>query len=504
MKFANPIVPGFYPDPSVCQANGKYYLVCSSFEFYPGIPIFESPDLIHWTQIGHCLTTPAQTKLTNVAPSRGIWAPTIRWHDGLFYVATVNMDGGGNFFVTAPDPRGPWSSPIYVPMKSIDPSLFFEDGRVYFMTPQTKTPGATRGIYMAQIDPRDGHLLTKEHLLWQGSGGKCLEAPHLYHIGDYYYLIAAEGGTEYGHSVTIARSHTLWGPYEGCPNNPIVTNRDDHDNPLQCAGHGDLIQTPDGSWAMVLLASRWGSKWHNHIGRETCLLPLIWEDGWPRATNGGHNLHQVEDASWLTIPQDLPTPYELDLHQKDWQLPFAFLRRKEEGDYEVDPNTNSLILHGRGSLDESWTPTLLGYRQRWLNSMCEVNLAFCPTGAAEAGLTLYLSPQYHVDLAVCIHSGMPQVILRQTVGSCLTAVSAAISLPKGSLTLKIETTPTRYHFYVIDTMQNQLFLGSTETRMLSNELAKLFTGVMFGLYCQDPAQQAKAYFSNFRYIPHIR
>ena len=502
MIFHNPVLPGFYPDPSVCRANGKYYLACSSFEFYPGVPLFESDDLVHWRPIGHALTAPAQARLAAVAPSRGIWAPTLRWHDGLFYLATVNMDGGGNFFVTARDPRGPWSDPVYVPMKSIDPSLFFEDGKLYFMTPQTKTPGAVRGIYMAQIDPATGRLLTGERLLWQGSGGKCLEAPHLYHIGDYYYLMAAEGGTEYGHGITIARSRALWGPYDGCPDNPIVTNRDDHDNPLQCAGHGDLVETPDGGWAMVLLASRWGSKWHSHIGRETCLLPLHWQDGWPRPANGGRCLHEQEDAAWLTAPAAAAAPgFCLDTRAAHWDRDFAFLRQREPGAYRPDPETGGLTLRGGAPLSTSLTPVWIGHRQQLMQGTCSVQLAFDPPEGAEAGLTLYLSPHYHFDLAARRQGGQAQLLLRQTAGPCLSAVTACVPLPAGPLTLTVQATPTRYRFSAADGRGMRVELGEAETRLLSNELAKLFTGVFFGLYCQDPAGRAEASFTQFRCVP---
>lgn len=501
MKFHNPVLPGFYPDPSVCRVDGTYYMVCSTFEFFPGVPIFRSKDLVNWEQIGHCLTRPEQAKLAKVAPSRGIWAPTIRWHDGRFYVSTVNMDGGGNFFVTAEDPAGPWSDPVYVSMKSIDPSMFFEDGKTYFMTPQTKTKGAVRGIYMAEIDPADGRLLTEERLLWQGSGGKCLEAPHLYHIGEYYYLTAAEGGTEYGHGVTIARSRSVWGPYEGCPDNPIITNRDDHDNPLQCAGHGDLIETPDGGWAIVLLAGRWGSKWHNHIGRETCLVPLVWENGWPHPANGTHHLLPVEEAPWLKTPQAPCPGFALDVRSDGWADAFAFLRRYDPDACRPDRETGELVLRGGQDLSEGLTPSWFGHRQQHMRCTCGASLRFCPEGAAEAGLTVYLAPRYHFDLAVRRDGGAPVLELRQTVGEYLSAVTARIPLPGGPVRLAVKALPTEYRFFV-QTQDGAIELGRAETKLISNETAKLFTGAFFALYCSDPERKALARFSDFACTPN--
>ncbi|MEG2166421.1 MAG: family 43 glycosylhydrolase, partial [Ruthenibacterium sp.] len=257
--------------------------------------------------------------------------------------------------------------PVYVPMKSIDPSLFFENNRCYFMTPQTKHAGETRGIYMAEIDCLTGALRSEERLLWQGSGGKCLEAPHLYHINAWYYLFAAEGGTEYGHCVTVARSRTLWGPYESCAQNPMITNRDDHDNPLQCAGHGDLVKAPDGSWAMVLLASRWSTKWHSQIGRETCLVPIVWKDEWPCLARGDHHLHAAVSLPWRHEPQHLPHDFHADFTTPDWDLSLNFLRNPDFSRYRRNRADNSVTLRGAAPLSEIGSPTFIGHRQQWMS-----------------------------------------------------------------------------------------------------------------------------------------
>jgi alpha-N-arabinofuranosidase len=222
-EYRNPVIPGFYPDPSVCRVGGDYYLVTSSCEYFPGIPIFHSRDLVHWRQIGHCLTRLSQLPLEGAECSGGIWAPTIRWHEGTFYVASTNMRAGGNFYVTATDPAGEWSDLIPVRMDGIDPSLTFDEGRAYFCTNQSAADG-TPGISQAEIDIATGELLSPVRFLWAGTGGRAPEAPHLYRIGDWYYLMIAEGGTQFTHMVTVARSKSLWGPFEGCPRNPVLTN----------------------------------------------------------------------------------------------------------------------------------------------------------------------------------------------------------------------------------------------------------------------------------------
>ena len=216
MKIGNPIIPGFYPDPSICRVGRDYYLVTSSFEYFPGVPIFHSRDLVHWRQIGHCLTRPSQLPLHEAKASKGIYAPTLRHHAGRFYMVTTNTSHGGNFWVTAEDPAGEWSEPVWLDQPGIDPSLLFDDGKVYL---------TSSGNAQCQIDPATGKRLGDLRRTWAGTGGGFLEAPHLYKIRGRYYLVTAEGGTGRGHMVTIARADNPWGPFENCPHNPILSNR---------------------------------------------------------------------------------------------------------------------------------------------------------------------------------------------------------------------------------------------------------------------------------------
>lgn len=241
MKFKNPIIKGFHPDPSICRVENDFYLVTSTFEYFPGIPIFHSTDLVNWEQIGHCLTTLQQLPLNETPSSCGIYAPTIRYHDGVFYVVTTNVLEGGNFFVTATNPAGPWSEPIWFEnSQGIDPSLFFDkDGKCYL----TGTGGnhENPGIYQVEIDIKTGKYLSERKFIWGGTGGAFPEGPHLYKIGEYYYLMISEGGTEYGHMLTISRSINPYGPFESYERNPIMTHRS-MNHPIQATGHADLVQ----------------------------------------------------------------------------------------------------------------------------------------------------------------------------------------------------------------------------------------------------------------------
>jgi len=255
VSYQNPVLPGFYPDPSICKVNDDYYMVNSSFGYFPGVPIFHSTNLVNWEQIGYVLDREEQLPLAKAQTTLGIFAPTIHYHNGLFYMITTNSTDKGNFYVTAKNPAGPWSNPIWIATPGIDPSLFFDDnGKVYVTSAQNW--GAVKNrIVMSEIDITTGKLLSEPVTIWKGTGGKYPEGPHLYKKDGFYYLMIAEGGTEYGHKVTIARSKNIWGTYESNPANPILThaNSNEENNPIQGTGHADLVQTTDGSWFMVAL-----------------------------------------------------------------------------------------------------------------------------------------------------------------------------------------------------------------------------------------------------------
>ena len=170
----NPVIPGFHPDPSVCRVGDKFYLVNSSFQYFPGVPIFESADMQHWTQIGNVLDRQTQLPLKGASSWLGIYAPTIRYNDGVYYMITTNVGNGGNFMVTAHDPRGPWSEPIWLKQQGIDPSLYFENGHCYMVSNPDNT------IMLCEIDSKTGEQLTESKPIWRGTGGRYPEGPHIY------------------------------------------------------------------------------------------------------------------------------------------------------------------------------------------------------------------------------------------------------------------------------------------------------------------------------------
>ncbi len=289
----NPIIPGFYPDPSICRTGDDYYLVCSSFELSPGLPIFHSKDLANWEQLGYVLTPQNGFYVEKNTGNGGVMAPTIRYYNGTFYIINCNFSDRGNFIVTAKDPAGPWSAPHFLDdVPGIDASIFFDtDGKCYIMGTADIWPdgkgGMRQGIWAAEYDIENFRLISEPTALWGGAmaGVASPESPHIYHIGDWYYLLIAEGGTEMYHSATIARSRSALGLYEGNPSNPILTMRHMGKKALiQNAGHADLVSTDAGDWYAVFLASRLIGGVSKNLGRETFIVPVVWEDEWPLFT----------------------------------------------------------------------------------------------------------------------------------------------------------------------------------------------------------------------------
>ncbi|MEU0490191.1 family 43 glycosylhydrolase [Nocardiopsis sp. NPDC006139] len=272
-----PVLGGFHPDPTVCRVGDDFYLACSSFEYAPGVPLFRSRDLLAWEPIGHVMDRPAHLA-AGAGPSGGVYAPTLRHRDGTFHLVTTDVSAGpGHLLMTASDPAGPWSDPVRIRgAGGIDPDLAWdEDGRCLL----TWSDG---GIRQAVLDPATGELLTGPRTLWSGTGGRDPEGPHLYRVGRWWYLVIAEGGTGPGHAVTVARGPSPQGPFEPCPDNPLLTARGTP-GPVQNTGHADLVERPDGSWAMVFLGVRPAGSfpgWHV-LGRETFAAEVSWRDGWP-------------------------------------------------------------------------------------------------------------------------------------------------------------------------------------------------------------------------------
>ncbi|MCA9890309.1 MAG: glycoside hydrolase family 43 protein [Anaerolineae bacterium] len=484
--FTNPIIPGFYPDPSVCRVGEDYYLVTSTFEYFPGVPVFRSRDLVHWQQIGHCLTRPSQLPLEKAPSSGGIFAPTIRYHAGKFYMVTTNVSVSKHFYVWTEDPAGEWSEPIWIDRPGIDSSLFFDDdGSVYF------TWTMQFGIYQAEIDIETGELLTPDRLVWSGTGGRNPEAPHLYKINGMYYLMIAEGGTEYGHMETIARADTPWGPFASCPRNPILTHRNLPKHPIQGTGHADLIQAHDDRWWMVFLAFRCSKGYPNyhHLGRETFLAPVTWdEEGWPVVNETGTITSEMQADCLPTHPWPAE-PARDDFDSARLRLVWNFLRNPYNEDWSLTERPGYLRLKGSAiTLDDVDSPAFVGRRQQHLNCRVTVSLDFSPVfEGEEAGLTALMNERHHYEIAVGVGDDSRVVFVRRRIGD-LSAVVAQESIPDDIVKLQIEADADRYHFGYSLNGEVFMLLATGETRYLSSEVAGGFTGVYFGMYATGSGQ----------------
>ena len=499
--YSNPIIAGFYPDPSVCRVGSDYYLVTSSFEYFPGVPIFHSRDLVHWRQIGHCLTRASQLPLANARSSGGIFAPTIRYHAGVFYMITTNVSAGKHFIVTTKDPAGEWSEPIWLSGEGIDPSLFFDnDGKVYF------TWTTLGSIYQCEIDVTTGEPLSERRAIWSGSGGRYPEAPHLYRINGTYYLMIAEGGTEYGHMETLARSSSPWGTFEPCPRNPILTHRNLGAHLIQGTGHGDLIEAHDGSWWMVFLGFRPVAQYQNyhHLGRETFLAPVTWSrDSWLRVYRKGTVELEME-ADCLPPHVWESEPVRDDFDSNSLALCWNFLRNPYANDWSLSERPGWLRLNGSGvTLDALDSPAFVGRRQQ--HGTCEVRarLDFSPEREGdEAGLTVLMNEAHHYEIAVTRSAGSRAIVVRRRIGD-LCAVVAQEQIGDGVIELRITAEPMQYSFaYSLDGQPPHV-LATGATRYLSSEVAGGFTGVYFGMYATGNGSPATspADFDWFDYSP---
>jgi xylan 1,4-beta-xylosidase len=487
-RYENPIVPGFYPDPSICRVGSDYYLATSSFEYFPGVPILTSKDLVSWKTIGHALTRRSQLELGGAKSSQGIYAPTIRYHQGTFYLVTTNMSGGGSFFVTTKDPAGEWSEPVRIPESewSMDPSLFFDDdGRVYY-TRHGK--GERGGIYQAELDLATGNLKEPVREIWRGTGGVWPEGPHLYKRGRTYYLLISEGGTSYDHAITVARSASPWGPFEPFAGNPILTHRDRRAEPIQATGHADLVETETGAHFLVFLGIRPPDGKHHHLGRETFLTPLVFgEDGWPRV-NEGEPIRLEMRAENLPPSQPFPpTPARDDFDSPRLGPEWIHVRNPDPASHSLSDRPGWLRLRGSSAtLDDLASPAFVGRRQRHLTARVRAHLEFAPDHAGqEAGLTLRQNEENHYDLVVLTAEGRRLVRLRSRVKGAV-ATLGETELPPGAVTLFVDATPDHYDLG-IESSGGRRRLGSAPTAALSSESAGGFTGVVFGLFASGGA-----------------
>ncbi|WP_328865037.1 glycoside hydrolase family 43 protein [Streptomyces sp. NBC_00341] len=493
-RLSNPVVRGIAADPSVCRVGEDYYLATSTMDFWPGIPIRHSRDLVHWRVIGYAVTRPAQYRRDGRPGPLNLYAPTLR-HDGKrFHLACTNVaDEQGNFVVGAEDPAGEWSDAAWVDREGFDPSLTFADGTCYY-TRRTLDPlpdGRLGPVVQSEIDPATGVMsgpLRELTTDWSGFCSNDIEGPHLYKIDDWYYLFSAEGGTGRGHMQTCARSRSPWGPFTPAPHNPVLTHRHRVGHPVQSTGHAELVDAPDGSWWALFLGTRHdGFAAHHQLGRETFLAPVEWtDDGWPvigrdgtveldmelprplpgggRAARAPRSFREtVWTAGWATVAG--PPPQGL----------VAVLGDQDRAPGLLDRLTLPALAPGEGE----WPAAALLWRQQEFADAFGATLRTLPEGAS-AGVAVYADAAHHYRLAVGVRAGRREAVLHRVVDDL--ATTEVFALPdEGPVRLDIEADGTHYRFRA--TVGGVGFpVGQGLARLLAAEVTQGFTGARFAVF----------------------
>ena len=502
VKAHNPILKGFYPDPSACRVGDDFYIACSSFVYAPGVPIFHSKDLAHWEQIGHVLDRESQLPVSGEI-SRGIFAPTIREHKGTFYMITTNVSYGGNFIVTAKDPAGPWSEPYYLgdDAPGIDPSLFFDDDdRCYYVGTRPNPDGVRYNgdweIWVQELDLNTMKLTGESMAIWKGAVKDVIwpEGPHLYKKDGYYYLLHAEGGTGPEHAISVARSKELFKWFEGCPRNPIFTHRNlGKDYPIIYAGHGDLLDDKDGNWYIVMLASRPCEK-HCSLGRETFLAKVIWEDGWPVINPG---IGKLTDE--IEIPLDehaFPTENEWSdqLHFFTDKLDdrLVGIEKRNADIYSLNERPGFLRLFTRPEKAEKMCyPSYLGLRQKDYSFKVNVGVDFTPENENECGgIMLFQNHANHLILEIVNRGGKKLVQVRKCVKET-EEVSATCDAPEGVVTLELQVEHQKAKAYLVSENKYILMEDGIDLLPYTTEEAGGFVGCTVGMYTSSNGNQSK-------------
>jgi len=507
MNTANPILPGFYPDPSWCRVGEDYWMVNSSFCTFPGLPLHHSRDLAHWTPVGHVLDRPSQLDLDGVAHSEGLFAPTIRHHKGTFYVICTNVGKHNTFVVTATDPRGPWSEPVWLDdAPGIDPSLFFDEDRAWYCgtrpAPEGQTYFGNWEVWAREFDPKTLQLTGPEFPLWRGALRDCVwpEGPHLYKEGDWYYLVLAEGGTGPEHAVSVARSRSVTGPFEGCPSNPVLTHRHlGPQAPVVNVGHADLLEDHQGHWWVAHLASRpYGGV--SPLGRETFLTPVEWVDGWPRPALGS-GMVPVRFDSQLALPEDeppLPTVTTFDGPRLDHR--WVGLRTPRRAFWSLSRRPGWLSLSpGPETLRDRACPAFLGQRLQWRRWQALTCLEFAPQRPQDAaGIALVQNDTHQFRLeAGCSLSGETEVRLVGAQGGA-DEVLAVGPWDGATLVLAVSADDHRLTFWAGPSSSELApVIRNVEGRRLSTEQAGGFVGTLAGVFATGSDQENWAAFHWF-------
>lgn len=505
-EYLNPILTGYYPDPSVLRVGEDYYLVNSSFANYPGLPIFKSKDLVNWTQIGNAIDRPEQLDFKGRRLSQAVFAPDISWHDGTFYIVNTCVECKGNFVITAKDPAGPWSNPIWLPFEGIDPSIYWEGDKAYIVNNRAPDEPSRydghRAIWIQEYDWRAGKMVGESTQLINGGVDIArkpvwIEGPHIFRKDGAYYLTAAEGGTSVNHSQVVFRSKDLRGPYVPFAGNPILTQRDlDPARPdlIGSAGHAEMVQTQNGDWWATFLAVRPYADDYYNIGRETFLLPVEWKDGWPIILPRGQAIPHALKAPNLPAQPKPPIPtsgdfgYVEEFDGKTLPMQWIGIRTPQKPFYRLQGGALELDS-GSPIGDLDGVPAFIGRRQQHANATVSTTLRYTPVSDGDrAGLAAVQSDRSNLFFGLTRIAGKTVVALYTRDAADADSLVASAPIPAtGSVTLTIRTTGGTMAFDYAVGGRTQTLREGVDATLLSTKKAGGFVGTVFGLYHYTPA-----------------
>jgi len=508
-QYSNPILQGFYPDPSMVRVGDDYYLVNSTFIYFPGIPVFHSRDLVNWTQIGNAIDRSSQLNFGKLNTWQGVYAPDITYHDGTFYIINTCVPCGGNFLIKANNPAGPWSAPVWLPIDGIDTSLFFdEDGTAWILNngPPEEKPRyeGHRAIWLQQFDTKAMNLVGPRKVLVDSGvhpdhNPIWIEGPHIFRKDGTYYLIAAEGGTAEGHSEVVFRSDKVTGPYVPFAANPILTQRDIK-GPITSTGHASFVKTQQGDWWSVFLGVRPYGDDNFNTGRETFLMPVQWNDGWPRITEPKTQLPWVLKRPNLPAGPKAPVPTSGSFSIRDdfngSKLPLYWMMMRNPVGKWWRLSGGALHLDAQGvALGDMGNPSLWARRQQHLNATVTTKVRFNPpSDGAEAGVVAMQNDEHWYFVAIGRDHGKRVVRLRRRDNSDAAGeVLATAALPSASpIELRIAARGAAYDFsWSADGKRWHSLLRNADGTVLSTKKAGGFVGAVFGLYAHDASMKTK-------------
>lgn len=537
---SNPILKGFNPDPSIIRVKDDYYIATSTFEWFPGVQIHHSKDLVNWSLLTHPLNRTSQLDMKGVADSCGVWAPCLTHIDDVFYLVYTNVKNVNgdwkdtpNYVVTATDINGPWSEPTFINSSGFDPSIFHnDDGKSYFinMIVDHRNSKFFGGIVLQEFDRDAKKLIGKVHHIFSGTEHGLTEGPHVYKKNGYYYLLTAEGGTSYEHCVSLARSTSLFGPYEVHPNNPLLTSKESPSNYLQKTGHADLVETQHGDWYMVFLTSRPLSEQGRCItGRETAIEKVQWEeDNWLYLSYDSVNsdnakvARQQVQAPALSEHTFTPTPERICFDSNIIDINFQSLRVPITPDWVNQTDRQGYLrLYGRESLSSCFEQSMLARRVQEHHTTATTCIEFSPDNFQQmAGLVCYYNTTHFHYIYISgddvdAYSGKKFI----NIVSCdnnqnIYPLNASIDVSNiNRIFLKADFRGAIIQFYYATITANNhpkwIKIGpELDGSILSDDYvahtesgySPCFTGAFFGLACQDlSGQKLHADFDYFNY-----